>query len=182
MGGLAVGGSAVAGISGTEPVQLEEFCSLVRFPNSMSRLLRIRCYLLACMHHQMDFTRYTEQLVPPDIAMSLNQHYIIFPCVKDVCAGIETITVTKGSFPELDRFRVKCFVSFSFVQKNQLTLTYVLRLYVAAYQKPDIWKQCWKAIFPVMSNQISRDVEMFVASEPFAVDSFVALLRNSSPF
>jgi hypothetical protein len=35
-------------------------------------------------------------------------------------------------------------------------MTQVLHLYVAAYQKKDVWKLCWKRIYPIMSTQISK--------------------------
>jgi hypothetical protein len=44
----------------------------------------------------------------------------------------------------------------------------ILQLYVAAYQSPVIWKQVWKDLVGVISVQIIRDVEAFVARRPFA--------------
>lgn len=61
-------------------------------------------------------------------------------------------------------------------------MTQVLHLYVAAYQKRDIWKLCWKTIYPIMSTQISKDVHSFVSSTPFAVSEFMEILKNSTPF
>lgn len=53
---------------------------------------------------------------------------------------------------------------------------------MAAYQKRDIWKQCWKRIYPIMSTQIARDVEGFVAGVPFATEPFIVILKTSTPF
>jgi hypothetical protein len=44
----------------------------------------------------------------------------------------------------------------------------ILQLYVAAYQAPAIWKEAWKHLVGVISVQIIRDVETFVAKNPFA--------------
>lgn len=33
-----------------------------------------------------------------------------------------------------------------------------------------------------MSTQISKDVENFVQSTPFAIDDFVRILKHSTPF
>ena len=44
----------------------------------------------------------------------------------------------------------------------------ILQLYVAAYQSPAIWKEAWKHLVGVISVQIIRDVESFVAKHPFA--------------
>ena len=58
----------------------------------------------------------------------------------------------------------------------------VLKLYVAAYQFKPIWKQLWTSVYPVISPQIIRDVETFVANTLFAVKPFVEILKTSSPF
>lgn len=44
----------------------------------------------------------------------------------------------------------------------------ILQLYVAAYQCQGIWKEAWKHLVGVISVQIIRDVEAFVAEHPFA--------------
>ena len=44
----------------------------------------------------------------------------------------------------------------------------ILQLYVSAYQAPGIWKEVWKHVVGVISVQIVRDVELFVATRPFA--------------
>jgi hypothetical protein len=49
---------------------------------------------------------------------------------------------------------------------------------VASYQAPSIWKEAWKHVVGVISVQIIRDVEAFVAKHPFAdgeVMRFVAV-------
>ncbi len=42
----------------------------------------------------------------------------------------------------------------------------VFRLYVAAYQNKDIWKEVWKLIKPILSTQIIKDVENYVSLNP----------------
>ena len=57
----------------------------------------------------------------------------------------------------------------------KLTLNFcqILQLYVAAYQPASIWKEAWKHLSGVISVQIIRDVETFVAMHPFAeTDAF----------
>jgi hypothetical protein len=54
--------------SGLEMVTFGSFCDNVRFPNCMSPLLRIRCYLLAAQSHLFDFRQYTKRFVSDDIA------------------------------------------------------------------------------------------------------------------
>jgi hypothetical protein len=59
-----------------------------------------------------------------------------------------------------------------------LTLTQILRLYVAAYQAQCIWKDVWKAQIGVLSPQIVRDCETFVAENAFAAQAIVAALSG----
>ena len=54
--------------SGLEAVTFGNFCDNARFPNCMSHLLRIRCYLLASQSHHFDFRTYTNRFVSDDIA------------------------------------------------------------------------------------------------------------------
>lgn len=49
-----------------------------------------------------------------------------------------------------------------------MPLRQILQLYVASYQAQPIWKECWKHVVGVISVQIIRDVEGFVARRPFA--------------
>lgn len=133
--------SEAAGI-GTLP--LERFCDIVRFPISMSQLLRIRCYLLASQVNLFDYSKHSHILVSPDVAKSLNENPVLFPSCKDLCVGIGSLTMNTHPFKELNRFRERCFNSFASNQRKELTLTRVLQLYVAAYQKKDLWKTCWR--------------------------------------
>jgi hypothetical protein len=45
-----------------------------------------------------------------------------------------------------------------------------------------MWKQLWKLVDPVMSTQISKDVEGFVKQHAFAKVSFIEILKTSTPF
>jgi hypothetical protein len=49
-------------------------------------------------------------------------------------------------------------------------------------QAKTIWKHVWTSVYPVISPQIIRDVETFVASTPFAMGPFLEILKTSSPF
>ena len=54
----------------------------------------------------------------------------------------------------------------------------ILQLYVAAYQAHGIWKEAWKHLIGVISVQIIRDVESFVASHPFAEAEVMRFLTS----
>ena len=171
----------------------------------MSNLRRLRCYLLACQAHNFDYTKHLEYLVPSDVAKTLADFPVAIPDEDSVYMGIDSLTMSIRPFDELNQFRTKCFLSFASHQKRNLSLTQasaslhprlaccwiqvtpalekqVLKLYVAAYQYKPIWKKLWTTVYPVISPQIIRDVEEFVKITPFAAESFVEILKTSSPF
>lgn len=91
-------------------------------------------------------------------------------------------------FPAMTAFRTSCFQSFPVTHVERMTLSQVLatlrardrtrpkltrarqilQLYVAAYQPQAVWKEAWKHLIGVISVQIIRDVEAFVATRPIA--------------
>ena len=44
----------------------------------------------------------------------------------------------------------------------------VLQLYVAGYQSPALWTECYKPLAVILSPQIIKDVEAFTSATPFA--------------
>jgi hypothetical protein len=82
-----------------------------------------------------------------------------------------------GLFEQLDRFREMCFSSFAIEHRRVLTLTDILKLYVAVYQRKEIWKICWRQIFAHLNAQCTRDVEAFVQNTPFNWEVFVKILK-----
>jgi hypothetical protein len=164
-------------------VTFAAFCDNIRFPNCMSHLLRSRCYLLACQCPiHIDFTEYTRRLVSEDIANCIDCNGIAYPDEVSLQQSISTLTLNTQPFDELLLFRKNCFTSYASIQSDKLTMTDVLKLYVAAYQYAPIWKQLWKNVNPLMSTQISKDVEQFVRQNKFAAVNFVEILRTSTPF
>jgi len=53
----------------------------------------------------------------------------------------------------------------------------ILQLYVAAYQGPGTWKEAWKHLSGVISVQIIRDVETFVATHAFAARDVMRFMQ-----
>lgn len=186
-GGRGGGGSVVSSSDlstiqdGTNHTTLDSYCESVRFPISMSKLLKMRCYLLAAQT-VFDYRVHAGTLLSPDIASMLGSYPVLNPKVDDLCACIESLTLNEKPFDELNKFRDTCFVSFPHAYKKNLTQTQVLHLYLAAYQRKDLWKSCWKKIFPVMSQQISKDVEDFVSTTPIAATAIVRIMKTSNPY
>jgi hypothetical protein len=50
---------------------------------------------------------------------------------------------------------------------------------VAAYQAQGIWREAWKQLVGVISVQIIRDAEAFVATHPFADEEVMRFLVGS---
>jgi hypothetical protein len=174
--------SMVAEDTGCGAVTFDAFCNSVRFPNCMSHLLRSRCYLLASQCH-FDFRPYTQELlVSAEVAAAINDNAIMHPDEASLGKAINTLTLSIHPFDELKLFRKNCFLSHASVNSNRFTMTDVLRMYVSAYQHASMWKQLWKTIDPVMSTQISKDVEYFVKQHAFAKASFIEILKTSTPF
>jgi hypothetical protein len=167
---------------GLSRVGFQDFCRIIRFPNCMSHLLRLRCYLLASQGHQFDFTKYTRNLVPDDIAKVVDENAVGIPNADCLVMAIGTLTLNIHPFDKLVAFRTACFSSYANSQTMCLTMSDILKLYVSAYQKPNVWKQLWKSVHPLMSTQISKDVEVFVKMNVFDHESFVTILKTSTPF
>lgn len=77
---------------------MQKFSDSVRFPNSMSRLLKMRCYLLASQAHSFDYTAHTSTIVPRDVSASLNCNPVTFPDVGCLCNAIESLTISSAPF------------------------------------------------------------------------------------
>lgn len=104
-------------------------------------------------------------------------HPVCRPDVPVLIQVIEALTMDgQAPFPELTDFRARCFQSFPASLTQTMTLTQTLRLYVAAYQPPAVWKEIWKHLVGVISVQIIRDVEGFVAGAPFAGRAVMRLM------
>lgn len=82
----------------------------------------------------------------------------------------------RAPFPEMTEFRLCCFQSFPVSHVQRMSLSEILRLYVIAYQPVSIWKEMWKNQIGVISVQIIKDCEQFVARVPFAEDSVMQLM------
>ena len=100
----------------------------------MSNLRRLCCYLMACQQHSFDYSKHMDGLVPKDVADALRDNPVIFPDVHSVYLAIESLAMNVAPFEEMNQFRMRCFLSFASHQKKNLSLTQVLKLYVAAYQ------------------------------------------------
>jgi hypothetical protein len=81
-------------------------------------------------------------------------------------------------FKELQDFRCECMGAFPAVQLNSMKLNDLLHMYVCAYQNPNVWKDIWKQLVPLLSHQVIRDVEAFTNRRRFNFESVLKILND----
>lgn len=145
------------------------YCHAHRFPNTLSDRIKRQLYFLAAQT-RWDWTPFVQHLIDSrDIEDKVKQLPVIQPDVGVINWVIDNMSMDgRPPFKEMMAFKARCFVSFPVVRVQQMTLTQVLRLYVAAYQSPNIWKDVWKEQIGIISPQIIRDCELFVEANAFA--------------
>jgi len=150
---------------GTPLALLDKFqpwSEAIRFPNIFSIMNRKRLYYTMAqtrINRETYINLYTNE---HDLAKTVLQYHVKNPDIDIITDIVMQTRITSEPFTELHLFREHCFNSFSLQQVNKLRLNDLLHLYIAAYQADVVWKHVWKAIFPVLSIQIIRDVEAFV--------------------
>jgi hypothetical protein len=147
------------------------FCHTHRFPNTLSDRVKRQLYFLAaqtrwdwgaCIPHLIDNA---------DIEERVKQHPVLQADTGILQWVIENLSMDgRAPFKEMMAFKGKCFSSFPVMHVQRMTLTQILRLYVCAYQAPNVWKDVWKAQIGILSPQIVRDCEAFVDSNAFATE------------
>jgi len=155
------------------------YCHTHRFPNNLSDRVKRQLYFLASqtMWEWRDFVQHL--IKNPDIETRVQQHPVTRPDADVIHGVIETLTMDgRPPFQEMMAFKARCFTSFPLVYVQRMTLTQILRLYAAAYQPPTVWKDIWKAQIGIISPQIVRDCETFVAANAFAGERIVEALAG----
>ena len=153
------------------------YCHLHRFPNNLSDRVKRQLYFLASQT-LWDWRPHVATLIKTkDIEARVQSHPVTQPDPSIIQWVIESLSMDgRPPFPEMMLFKSRCFGSFPVVYTQKLTLTQILRLYVAANQPPSVWKDVWKAQIGIISPQIVRDCEAFVAQTEFAGGRIVEAL------
>ncbi len=141
-----------------------------QFPPTLSEKVRSKLYFLASQT-RWDWTKYVETILPSGGALCARvaAHPITQPDLPVILRVLEGLSMDGSApFAQMTEFRKECFQSFPVVHVQRMTLSQILQLYVASYQASGIWKEAWKHLVGVISVQIIRDVEAFVARCPFA--------------
>jgi hypothetical protein len=145
------------------------FCHMHRFPNNLSDRIKRQLYFLASQTN-WEWQDHVQHLIKnKDIEARVQQHPVTQPDSNIIHCVIDTLSMDgRPPFQEMMAFKSRCFASFPVVYVQRMTLTQILRLYVAAYQPPSVWKDVWKAQIGIISPQIVRDCETFVSANGFA--------------
>lgn len=147
------------------------FCYLHQFPINLSERIRSKLYFLSAQSNTWDWAQYIQAILPSGgpICDRIASHPVLQPDLPVILRVIEGLSMDGSPpFEMMTQFRKECFASFPVTFVQRLTLSQILQLYVAAYQNPSYWKDLWKSLVGVISVQIIRDIETFVAHRPFA--------------
>jgi hypothetical protein len=145
------------------------YCHAHRFPNTLSDRIKRQLYFLAAQT-RWDWTPFVQRLIESrEIEDKVKQLPVLQADIEVLNWVIENLGMDgRPPCKEMMAFKARCFASFPIVHVQQMTLTQVLRLYVSAYQAPNVWKDIWKAQIGILSPQIIRDCEVFVDANAFA--------------
>ena len=152
-----------------------------RFPPTLSEKVRSKLYFLASQT-RWAWAKYVEALLPAGgpLCASVANHPVTQPDLQVILRVLEGVSMDGSApFPLLTEFRKACFQSFPVTAVQRMTLSQILQLYMAAYQSPVIWKPLWKELIGVISVQIVRDVDQFVAKHEFAHEDVMRFIINS---
>ena len=142
----------------------------MHFPPTLSEKVRSKLYFLASQT-RWNWQKYVEAVLPGGGALCqrVAEHPITQPDLPVLLRVIEGLSMDGSPpFQAMTDFRKECFGSFPVTHVQRMTLSQILQLYVAAYQNQEIWKSLWRDVVGVISVHIIRDIELFVAKNPFA--------------
>jgi hypothetical protein len=155
------------------------YCHAHRFPNTLSDRIKRQLYFLAAQT-RWEWGELVGQLIESrEIEEKVKQLPVLHADTEILTWVIDNLSMDgRPPFKEMMAFKARCFASFPVVRVQQMTLTQVLRLYVAAYQAPNVWKDIWKNQVGIISSQIIRDCEAFVDANAFAGMQIVEAMRS----
>jgi hypothetical protein len=158
------------------------FCQLHQFPNVLSETVKSRLYFLAAQT-SWDWRPHVQSVLrhDGDLCERVGQFPVSLPDLRVLRQCVEGLRMDgTPPFQEMTDFKNRCFLSFPISLSQRMDLTQVLRLYVCAYQPTAHWKSMWKMQVNLLSPQIIKDCEAFVAANPFAAGPFMQLMLSSS--
>lgn len=173
---VATGGGSASVLTGDGMDTFDGWCTRVRFPNTISSALKHRLYVTMSQPH-VDHAKVVTKL-QAQLLDKVMQNRITRPDVNVLANVIENLEMQMAPFQELSMFMRTCFRAFPHRNLREMTILKYMQLYLAAYQHPDLWKECWTQIYPLLSYQVIRDVEEFVKITPFNNEAFIQIIST----
>jgi hypothetical protein len=140
------------------------WCTRVRFPNAMSIPLRQKLYFLMCQMH--DYTDYINSILDAEVAKRVLAEKISSPQVETLQGLVYKLNFYSAPFQELLDFRATVGRGFALSAHRHLTYTVLMRMYIAAYQRPQIWQQVWQHVQPTLTHTLITNVTAFAQTRP----------------
>lgn len=151
----------------------------VRFPNILSKGMKLKCYLTCACQHLKTLGNLQQLCKNKELSQNVFDQVINNPDPDILVSAIEEVKIYQNIFPELYQFSRQCFANLATRQRRDLTPPLMLHLYLASYQDPKVWKAVWKGVYPVLSYAIIRDVEKFVKDNSMNSKVVFSLILNS---
>lgn len=145
----------------------QNWCDKIRFANVFSQSYKKKIYFAMSQRHVDIKSILPNYFGEPEMCQVVLQYQVALPDVDILTEVILQSRLICEPFPEIHKFRELCFGSFSLQQKSKLRLNDLLHLYIASYQNETIWKDIWKNLISIISTQIIKDIEHFVAQHKF---------------
>ena len=157
------------------------WCQGIRFPTVFALHTKHKLYFLMSQVHEHVPTPHVHvNTITNDfhVLEMLHNSSVQKPDFDILFKVITSLRLHDIPFKELQEFRCECMGAFPVSQLNVMHLNDLLHLYVCAYQNPKVWKEIWKMIIPLLSHQVIRDVEKFVAETEFNFPAVLSILNQ----
>jgi hypothetical protein len=157
------------------------WCQGIRFPTVFALHTKHKLYFLMSQVHEHVSTPHVHvSTITNDfhVLEMLQNATVQKPDYDILYKVITSLRLHEVPFKELQEFRCECMGAFPVSQLNVMHLNDLLHLYVCAYQNPKAWKEIWKMIIPLLSHQVIRDVEKFVAETKFNFPAVLSILNQ----
>lgn len=159
--------------------RFDTWTQTVGFPSVFSLHIRRRLYFLMSQAHVQNPLQYVPSITNDAfICKAMQTATVSVPDAGIIHSVISSIRLVDEPFKELTDFRCQSLNAFPVTQLNAMTLNDLLHLYICAYQHPQIWKDVWKQLKPLISHQVVKDVEAFRAKYAYNFDAVLRLLVN----
>ena len=151
----------------------------VKFPSVFSMHIKHRLYFLMAQTHVPEPINHVHRITTDSyVCNTLRSADVKKPDVDVLCKVILSLRIVDEPFKELHDFRAECTGAFPMSQLGIMKLNDILHMYVCAYQNPLVWKEVWKRIAPMLSHQVIRDVETFIAKNPFNFEAVLNIFNK----